>query len=125
VRRVRARRPDRRAQPRRHRRGDRSLPGHGDGDDALSLLYLDLDGFKQDQRPPTPPPRRGAQQAVTRIQGELRRNSDLVGRIAATNSSSRWPLGPTDLAASQLAPTSSRACASPSSWATALSWRWA
>ena len=77
----------------------------GDRADALSLLYLDLDGFKQIND--LHGHHRGdevLQQVVVRIQGELRRTSDLVGRlggdefvIALAHS------GPTDAAASQLA----------------------
>jgi diguanylate cyclase (GGDEF)-like protein len=83
---------------------DRFL-ANGQSHDALTLLYLDLDGFKQIND------RHGhhqgdvlLQQAVQRIQAELRRTSDLIGRIggdefvvALANS------GPTDVAASQIA----------------------
>ena len=78
---------------------------HVDGDDAMSLLYLDLDGFKQvNDRHGHHGGDEVLQQAVQRIQSELRRTSDLVGRlggdefvIALAHS------GPTDHAASQLA----------------------
>ena len=83
---------------------DRFL-AHGDGEDALSLLYLDLDGFKQiNDRHGHHRGDEVLQQAVGRIQGELRRASDLVGRlggdefvVALAHS------GPTDVPASQLA----------------------
>ncbi len=83
---------------------DRFL-AHGDGDDALSLLYLDLDGFKQiNDRHGHHRGDEVLQQAVTRIQGELRRNSDLVGRIGGDEFVIALAhSGPTDLAASQLA----------------------
>jgi diguanylate cyclase (GGDEF)-like protein/PAS domain S-box-containing protein len=78
---------------------------HGHADDAMSLLYLDLDGFKQVND------RHGhhrgdavLQQAVARIQGELRRTSDLVGRIGGDEFIVALAhSGPTDLAANQLA----------------------
>ena len=83
---------------------DRFL-AHGDGDDALSLLYLDLDGFKQiNDRHGHHRGDEVLQQAVTRIQGELRRTSDLVGRIGGDEFVIALAhSGPTDLAASQLA----------------------
>ena len=75
------------------------------GDDALSLLYLDLDGFKQiNDRHGHHRGDEVLQQAVTRIQGELRRTSDLVGRIGGDEFVIALAhSGPTDLAASQLA----------------------
>ena len=83
---------------------DRFL-SHGDGDDALSLLYLDLDGFKQiNDRHGHHRGDEVLQQAVARIQGELRRTSDLVGRIGGDEFVIALAhSGPTDLAASQLA----------------------
>jgi diguanylate cyclase (GGDEF)-like protein/PAS domain S-box-containing protein len=83
---------------------DRYL-AHGDGDDALSLLYLDLDGFKQiNDRHGHHRGDEVLQQAVIRIQGELRRTSDLVGRIGGDEFVIALAhSGPTDLAASQLA----------------------
>ena len=83
---------------------DRYL-AHGDGDDALSLLYLDLDGFKQiNDRHGHHRGDEVLQQAVTRIQGELRRTSDLVGRIGGDEFVIALAhSGATDLAASQLA----------------------
>ena len=77
----------------------------GDSDDALSLLYLDLDGFKQiNDRHGHHRGDEVLQQAVTRIQGELRRTSDLVGRIGGDEFVIALAhSGPTDLAASQLA----------------------
>ena len=83
---------------------DRFL-ANGQEHDALTLLYLDLDGFKQiNDRHGHHHGDEVLQQAVQRIQSEMRRTSDLVGRIggdefvvALANS------GPTDLAASQIA----------------------
>ena len=83
---------------------DRFL-ANGQAHDALTLLYLDLDGFKQiNDRHGHHHGDEVLQQAVQRIQSELRRTSDLVGRIggdefvvALANS------GPTDVAASQIA----------------------
>jgi diguanylate cyclase (GGDEF)-like protein/PAS domain S-box-containing protein len=83
---------------------DRFL-ANGQEHDALTLLYLDLDGFKQiNDRHGHHHGDEVLQQAVQRIQSELRRTSDLVGRIggdefvvALANS------GPTDVAASQIA----------------------
>ena len=83
---------------------DRFL-ANGQAHDALTLLYLDLDGFKQiNDRHGHHQGDEVLQQAVQRIQAELRRTSDLIGRIggdefvvALANS------GPTDLAASQIA----------------------
>lgn len=71
----------------------------------LSLLYLDLDGFKQiNDRHGHHRGDEVLQQAVTRIQGELRRTSDLVGRIGGDEFVIALAhSGPTDLAASQLA----------------------
>ena len=75
------------------------------GDDALSLLYLDLDGFKQiNDRHGHHRGDEVLQQAVARIQAELRRNSDLVGRIGGDEFVIALAhSGPTDVAASQLA----------------------
>jgi diguanylate cyclase (GGDEF)-like protein/PAS domain S-box-containing protein len=83
---------------------DRFL-ANGQAHEALTLLYLDLDGFKQiNDRHGHHHGDEVLQQAVQRIQSELRRTSDLVGRIggdefvvALANS------GPTDAAASQIA----------------------
>jgi diguanylate cyclase (GGDEF)-like protein len=83
---------------------DRFL-ANGQAHEALTLLYLDLDGFKQiNDRHGHHHGDEVLQQAVQRIQSELRRTSDLVGRIggdefvvALANS------GPTDVAASQIA----------------------
>jgi diguanylate cyclase (GGDEF)-like protein/PAS domain S-box-containing protein len=76
-----------------------------DSSDPLTLLYLDLDGFKQIND------RHGhhrgdavLQQAVQRIQAELRRTSDLVGRIGGDEFVVALAhSGPTDGAASQIA----------------------
>ena len=83
---------------------DRFL-GAGQADAPLTLLYLDLDGFKQIND------RHGhhhgdavLQQAVQRIQAELRRTSDLVGRIGGDEFVVALAhSGPTDGAASQIA----------------------
>ena len=83
---------------------DRFL-SHGDTSEALTLPYLDLDGFKQvNDRHGHHRGDEVLQLAVARIQGELRRTSDLVGRlggdefvVALAHS------GPTDGAATQLA----------------------
>jgi diguanylate cyclase (GGDEF)-like protein/PAS domain S-box-containing protein len=78
---------------------------HGDADEAMSLLYLDLDGFKQvNDRYGHHRGDEVLQQAVVRIQGELRRTSDLVGRIGGDEFIVALAhSGPTDLAANQLA----------------------
>jgi diguanylate cyclase (GGDEF)-like protein/PAS domain S-box-containing protein len=74
-------------------------------DDALTLLYLDLDGFKQiNDRHGHHHGDEVLQQAVQRIQSELRRNSDLVGRIGGDEFVVALAhSGPTDEAASQIA----------------------
>jgi diguanylate cyclase (GGDEF)-like protein/PAS domain S-box-containing protein len=83
---------------------DRCL-GHGQSHDALTLLYLDLDGFKQiNDRLGHHQGDEVLQQAVQRIQAELRRNSDLVGRVGGDEFVvALVHSGPTDVAASQIA----------------------
>ena len=83
---------------------DRHL-AHGDATDALTLLYLDLDGFKQiNDRHGHHHGDEVLQQAVQRIQVELRRNTDLVGRIGGDEFVIALAhSGPTDVAASQIA----------------------
>ncbi|MCK9684657.1 diguanylate cyclase domain-containing protein [Scleromatobacter humisilvae] len=83
---------------------DRHL-AHGDATDALTLLYLDLDGFKQiNDRHGHHHGDEVLQQAVQRIQSELRRNTDLVGRIGGDEFVVALAhSGPTDVAASQIA----------------------
>ena len=83
---------------------DRHL-AHGDATDALTLLYLDLDGFKQiNDRHGHHHGDEVLQQAVQRIQAELRRNTDLVGRIGGDEFVVALAhSGPTDVAASQIA----------------------
>jgi GGDEF domain-containing protein len=83
---------------------DRHL-AHGDATDALTLLYLDLDGFKQiNDRHGHHHGDEVLQQAVQRIQVELRRNTDLVGRIGGDEFVVALAhSGPTDVAASQIA----------------------
>ena len=83
---------------------DRHL-AHGDSTDALTLLYLDLDGFKQiNDRHGHHHGDEVLQQAVQRIQAELRRNTDLVGRIGGDEFVVALAhSGPTDVAASQIA----------------------
>ena len=81
------------------------LLAHGDSQDAMTLLYLDLDGFKQiNDRHGHHHGDEVLQQAVHRIQAELRRNSDLVGRIGGDEFVVALAhSGPTDVAASQIA----------------------
>ncbi len=78
---------------------------HSEPDAALSLLYLDLDGFKQvNDRHGHHRGDEVLQQAVARIQGELRRTSDLVGRVGGDEFIVALAhSGPTDVAANQLA----------------------
>jgi len=83
---------------------DRCL-AHGQSHDALTLLYLDLDGFKQiNDRLGHHHGDEVLQQAVQRIQAELRRNSDLLGRVGGDEFVvALVHSGPTDVAASQIA----------------------
>ena len=83
---------------------DRFL-AHGPAHDALTLLYLDLDGFKQiNDRLGHHYGDEVLQQAVQRMQSELRRTSDLIGRIGGDEFVVALAhSGPTDGAASQIA----------------------
>jgi diguanylate cyclase (GGDEF)-like protein/PAS domain S-box-containing protein len=83
---------------------DRFL-ANGQAHDALTLLYLDLDGFKQiNDRHGHHHGDEVLQQAVQRIQAELRRTSDLIGRIGGDEFVVALAhSGPTDVAASQIA----------------------